>query len=164
LAVISDKTNIPIADLKKQDFEKVKILKNRLEIDLLGQSVQIEQIYKCLVRSKAGFRNFNKPICSMLYAGPTGVGKTMTAKIIADTLFVNKNNFITIDMSEYADKTAVTKLIGSNPGYIGYDKGGVLTEKVRKNPYSLILFDEIQKADEDVLFFIITNIRRRKDL
>ena len=162
LAVISDKTNIPIADLKKQDFEKVKILKNRLQIDLLGQSVQIEQIYKCLVRSKAGFRNFNKPICSMLYAGPTGVGKTMTAKIIADTLFVNKNNFITIDMSEYADKTAVTKLIGSNPGYIGYDKGGVLTEKVRKNPYSLILFDEIQKADEDVLFLLLQILEEGK--
>jgi len=162
LEVISDKTNIPISDLKKQDFEKVKILKNRLESDLLGQSVQIEQIYKCLVRSKAGFRNFNKPICSMLYAGPTGVGKTMTAKIIADTLFVNKNNFVTIDMSEYADKTAVSKLIGSNPGYIGYDKGGVLTEKIRKNPYSLVLFDEIQKADEDVLFLLLQILEEGK--
>jgi len=152
LEVVSDKTNIPINDLKKQDLDKVKNLKTKLLSTILGQSNQIQQIYKCLVRAKAGFRNPNKPICSMLFAGPTGVGKTLTAKILAENLFINKNNFISIDMSEYADKTSVNKLIGSSPGYIGYDKGGVLTEKVRKNPYSLVLFDEIQKADEDVLY------------
>lgn len=162
LSVISDKTNIPIDDLKKQDFDKIKILKNKLNETVLGQTSQTDQIYKCLLRAKAGFRNFNKPICSMLFAGPTGVGKTMTAKLIAETLFVNKNNFISIDMSEYADKTAVNKLIGSSPGYIGFDKGGVLTEKVRKNPYSLILFDEIQKADEDVLFLLLQILEEGK--
>jgi ATP-dependent Clp protease ATP-binding subunit ClpA len=98
----------------------------------------------------------------MLFAGSTGIGKTMTAKLLATNLFVNKNNFIFIDMSEYADKTAVNKLIGSNPGYIGYDKGGVLTEKVRKNPYSLILFDEIQKADEEVLFLLLQILEEGK--
>jgi ATP-dependent Clp protease ATP-binding subunit ClpC len=98
----------------------------------------------------------------MLYAGPTGVGKTMTAKIIAETLFPNKNNFITIDMSEYTDRTAVNKLFGSSPGYIGYDKGGVLTEKVRKNPYSLVLFDEIQKADQDVLYSLLQILEEGK--
>ena len=162
IEVVSDKTNIPVADLKKQDFEKIKILKDKLVTNIFGQSAQIEQIYKCLVRAKAGFRNLNKPICSMLFAGPTGVGKTMTAKVIAETLFVNKNNFITIDMSEYADKSAVNKLIGSNPGYIGFDKGGVLIEKIRKNPYSLVLFDEIQKADEDVLFLLLQILEEGK--
>ena len=98
-----------------------------------------------MLRAKAGFRNPNKPIASLLFAGPTGVGKTMMAKLIAQTLFVNKNNFISFDLSEYTDKTAVNKLTGSNPGYVGYDKGGILTEKVKRNPYSLILFDEIQK-------------------
>lgn len=162
LEVISDKTNIPIDDLKLQDFDKVKLLKTKLKEQVFGQDNQIELIYKSLIRAKAGFRNPNKPICSMLYAGPTGVGKTMTAKIIAETLFINKNNFITIDMSEYTDKSAVNKLVGSSPGYIGFDKGGVLTEKVRKNPYSLILFDEIQKADEDVLYSLLQILEEGK--
>lgn len=162
LEVISDKTNIPIDDLKLQDFDKVKLLKTKLKEQVFGQDNQIELIYKSLIRAKAGFRNLNKPICSMLYAGPTGVGKTMTAKIIAETLFINKNNFITIDMSEYTDKTAINKLVGSSPGYIGFDKGGVLTEKVRKNPYSLILFDEIQKADEDVLYSLLQILEEGK--
>jgi ATP-dependent Clp protease ATP-binding subunit ClpC len=162
LEVVSDKTNIPIDDLKLQDFDKVKLVKTKLKEQVFGQDTQIEHIYKSLIRAKAGFRNPNKPICSMLYAGPTGVGKTMTAKIIAETLFVNKNNFITIDMSEYTDKTAVNKLVGSSPGYIGFDKGGVLTEKVRKNPYSLILFDEIQKADQDVLYSLLQILEEGK--
>lgn len=162
LEVISDKTNIPINDLNLQDFDKVKLLKTKLKEKVFGQDNQIELIYKSLIRAKAGFRNANKPICSMLYAGPTGVGKTMTAKIIAETLFINKNNFITIDMSEYTDKSAVNKLVGSSPGYIGFDKGGVLTEKVRKNPYSLILFDEIQKADEDVLYSLLQILEEGK--
>jgi ATP-dependent Clp protease ATP-binding subunit ClpC len=162
LEVISDKTNIPIDDLKLQDFDKVKLLKTKLKEQVFGQDNQIELIYKSLIRAKAGFRNLNKPICSMLYAGPTGVGKTMTAKIIAETLFINKNNFITIDMSEYTDKSAVNKLVGSSPGYIGFDKGGVLTEKVRKNPYSLILIDEIQKADEDVLYSLLQILEEGK--
>lgn len=162
LEVISDKTNIPIDDLKLQDFEKVKLVKTKLKEQVFGQDSQIEHVYKSLIRAKAGFRNPNKPICSMLYAGPTGVGKTMTAKIIAETLFINKNNFITIDMSEYTDKTAVNKLVGSSPGYVGFDKGGVLTEKVRKNPYSLILFDEIQKADQDVLYSLLQILEEGK--
>ena len=162
LEVIADKTNIPIEDLKLQDFDKIKMLKNKLTDEIVGQENQITQIYKSLIRAKAGFRNHNKPICSLLFAGPTGVGKTMTAKIIAENLFINKNNFIVIDMSEYTDKSAVSKLLGSNPGYIGFDKGGVLTEKVRKNPYSLILFDEIQKADPDVLYTLLQILEEGK--
>lgn len=162
LEVVSDKTNIPVSDLKRQDSQKIKNLKAVLQENVIGQDNQIDQIYKCLLRAKAGFRNDKKPIASMLFAGPTGVGKTMTAKIIAENLFVNKNNFVFLDLSEYTDQTAVNKLIGSNPGYIGYDKGGILTEKVRRNPYSLILFDEIQKAHKDVLFLLLQILEEGK--
>lgn len=162
LEVVSDKTNIPIEDLKLQDSEKVINLKESLKEKVFGQNQQVEQIYKCLLRAKAGFRNTNKPIASLLFAGPTGVGKTMTGKILAEKLFVNKNNFVFIDLSEYSDKTAVNKLLGSSPGYIGFDKGGVLTEKVKRNPYSLILFDEVQKAHEDVLFSLLQILEEGK--
>lgn len=162
LEVVSDKTNIPLSDLKKQDSHKIKELQKILNHKVIGQSKQIEQIYKCLIRAKAGFRNEKKPIASLLFAGPTGVGKTMSAKIIAKNLFINKNNFVFLDLSEYSDQTAVNKLIGSSPGYIGYDKGGVLTEKIRRNPYSLILFDEIQKAHKDVLFLLLQILEEGK--
>jgi ATP-dependent Clp protease ATP-binding subunit ClpA len=97
-----------------------------------------------------------------MFAGPTGVGKTFCSKLIADTMYSNKNSFIYIDMSEYADKTSINKLIGSSPGYIGYDKGGILTEKVKKNAHSIILFDEIQKADPDVLFSLLQILEEGK--
>ena len=162
LEVVSDKTNIPLEDLKKQDSYKIKELKENLIETVLGQQDQIDQIYKCLLRAKAGFRNDKKPIASMLFAGPTGVGKTMTAKIIAEKLFINKNNFVFLDLSEYTDQTAVNKLIGSSPGYVGYGKGGILTEKVQRNPYSLILFDEVQKAHTDVLFLLLQILEEGK--
>jgi len=162
LEVVSDKTNIPLEDLKKQDSYKIKELKENLTETVLGQQDQIDQIYKCLLRAKAGFRNDKKPIASMLFAGPTGVGKTMTAKIIAEKLFINKNNFVFLDLSEYTDQTAVNKLIGSSPGYVGYGKGGVLTEKIQRNPYSLILFDEVQKAHTDVLFLLLQILEEGK--
>ena len=162
LEVISDKTNIPIDDLKKQDYKKIQDIKTSLLEEVIGQDNQVDQIYKCLLRAKAGFRNNNKPVASLLFAGPTGVGKTMTAKIIARKLFPNKNNFIFFDLSEYTDQTAVNKLIGSSPGYIGYGKGGLLTEKVGRNPYCLILFDEIQKAHPDVLFLLLQILEEGK--
>ncbi len=162
LSVISNKTNIPIDDLTKEDFEKLKQTKLVLENELIGQSNQVDQIYKCLLRSKAGFRDIKKPFASMMFAGPTGVGKTFCSKLIADTMYSNKNSFIYIDMSEYADKTSINKLIGSSPGYIGYDKGGILTEKVKKNAHSIILFDEIQKADPDVLFSLLQILEEGK--
>jgi ATP-dependent Clp protease ATP-binding subunit ClpC len=162
LSVISNKTNIPVEDLTKEDFEKLKKTKLILENELIGQSSQIDQIYKCLIRSKAGFRDQKKPLASMLFAGPTGVGKTFCSKLVAENLYSNKNSFIYIDMSEYTDKTSINKLIGSSPGYVGYDKGGVLTEKVKKNTHSLILFDEIQKADPDVLFSLLQILEEGK--
>lgn len=151
LNAIANRTNIPIEELRKEDFEKLKNTKQKLQEQIVGQDEQINQIHKCLLRSKAGFRNEQKPLATFLFAGATGSGKTLTAKIMAENMFQNKNCFITIDMSEYSDKTAVNKLTGSNPGYIGFDKGGVLTEKINRNPYSLILFDEIQKADPDII-------------
>jgi len=162
LEVISDKTNIPLEELKKQDSHKIKNLKKCLSEKVIGQESQIDQIYKCLLRAKAGFRNENKPISSLLFAGPTGVGKTMSAKIIAENLFINKNNFAFFDLSEYTDQTSVNKLIGSSPGYVGYGKGGVLTEKIQRNPYSLILFDEVQKAHQDVLFLLLQILEEGK--
>lgn len=162
LDVVSDKTNIPISELKQEESHKIKNLNNILKKEVLGQENQLNQIYKCLIRAKAGFRNINKPIASFLFAGPTGVGKTMTAKLIANNLFSNKNNFLFFDLSEYSDKASVNKLIGSSPGYIGYDKGGLLTEKVKRNPYSLILFDEIQKAHEDVVFLLLQILEEGK--
>ena len=162
LSVISNKTNIPIEDLTKEDFEKLKHTKLILENELIGQSNQVDQIYKCLLRSKAGFRDIKKPFASMMFAGPTGVGKTFCTKLIANAMYSNKNSFIYIDMSEYADKTSINKLIGSSPGYVGYDKGGILTEKVKKNAHSIILFDEIQKADPDVLFSLLQILEEGK--
>ena len=162
LSVVSNKTNIPIEDLVKEDFEKLKQTKFILENELVGQTNQVDQIYKCLLRSKAGFRDAKKPFASMMFAGPTGVGKTFCSKLIAESMYSNKNSFIYIDMSEYADKTSINKLIGSSPGYIGYDKGGILTEKVKKNSHSIILFDEIQKADPDVLFSLLQILEEGK--
>ena len=162
LSVISNKTNIPVEDLTKEDFEKLKNTKLILEDELIGQSSQVDQIYKCLLRSKAGFRDQKKPLASMLFAGPTGVGKTFCSKLIAENLYSNKNSFVYIDMSEYTDKTSINKLIGSSPGYVGYDKGGILTEKIKKNAHSMILFDEIQKADPDVLFSLLQILEEGK--
>lgn len=155
LTVVSDKTGIPIEELNSKDVDKLKCAKQCLEDQIIGQKSIIDQIYKSLLRAKAGFRNPKRPIISYLFAGPTGVGKTFSAKILSEKLYSNKNAFVHLDMAEYADKTAINKLIGSSPGYIGSDKGGVLTEKIRKNPYSIILFDEVQKADVDVLSCIL---------
>lgn len=152
--VISDKINIPVEDLKCEDSDRLFKLKETLRKKIIGQQTQIDQIHKCLTRAKAGFRSTKRPISSFLFGGPTGVGKTMTGKLMAQCLFENKNSFIHVDMSEYTDSTATNKIIGSAPGYVGFEKEGNLADKVRKNPYSLILFDEIQEAHRDVVFLI----------
>lgn len=151
LKTVSNKINVPLEDLQQQDFEKLLRLKSELTEQVVGQKDQCEQIYKTLLRAKAGFRNIDKPVASFMLAGPSGVGKTLTAKIIAEKMFPSKNCFVYLDMSEYADKTALNKLIGSNAGYVGYERGGVLTERVRKNPHCIVLFDEIHKADAEVI-------------
>lgn len=154
LSVISDKSQIPIDELKKQDNQKLADLKIALQDAVVGQDSAIEQVFKSLIGAKAGFLEENRPKASFLFAGPSGVGQKAFCKAFAKSYFLNKNNFIHIDLSEYTDKISVNKLVGTNAGYIGFEKGGILTEKVKRNQRSLVLFDNIDKADSDVLSLI----------
>jgi ATP-dependent Clp protease ATP-binding subunit ClpA len=148
--VVSRWTGIPVAKMMEGEMEKLakaeKILKKRV----VGQDEAIEAVAKALRRSRAGISEENRPIGSFIFLGPTGVGKTELAKALAEFLFNDENAMIRIDMSEYMEPHSVAKITGSPPGYVGYEEGGQLTEKVRRRPYSLILFDEIEKAHPDV--------------
>ncbi len=148
--VISKWTGIPVSKLTSTEREKTLHLADSLKKRVIGQDNAIEKVANSIIRSKAGIKDPKKPIGSFLFLGPTGVGKTELAKSLAYNLFDDENMIIRIDMSEYMEKHAVSKLIGSPPGYVGYDEGGQLTEKVRRKPYSVILFDEIEKAHPDV--------------
>ncbi|MBO6134861.1 MAG: AAA family ATPase [Lachnospiraceae bacterium] len=148
--VISKWTGIPVSKLTSTEKEKTLHLADSLKKRVIGQDNAIEKVANSIIRSKAGIKDPKKPIGSFLFLGPTGVGKTELAKSLAYNLFDDENMIIRIDMSEYMEKHAVSKLIGSPPGYVGYDEGGQLTEKVRRKPYSVILFDEIEKAHPDV--------------
>ena len=148
--VISKWTGIPVSKLTSTEREKTLHLADALKKRVIGQDNAIEKVANSIIRSKAGIKDPKKPIGSFLFLGPTGVGKTELAKSLAYNLFDDENMVIRIDMSEYMEKHAVSKLIGSPPGYVGYDEGGQLTEKVRRKPYSVILFDEIEKAHPDV--------------
>ena len=150
LDVVSKLTNIPISKLMKCDREKILNLASNLKERVIGQDDAVELISDAIIRQRAGIKDENKPIGSFLFLGPTGVGKTELAKALADQLFDSENHIIRIDMSEYMEQYSVSKLIGSAPGYVGYEEGGQLTEKVRRNPYSIVLFDEIEKAHNDV--------------
>lgn len=154
LSVISDKSQIPIDELKKQDNQKLADLKIALQDAIVGQDGAIEQVFKSLIGAKAGFSEENRPKASFLFAGPSGVGQKAFCKAFAKSYFLNNNNFIHIDLSEYTDKISVNKLVGTSAGYIGFEKGGILTEKVKRNQRSLVLFDNIDKADPDVLSLI----------
>ena len=153
--IISKSTNIPISRILKGDKEKVLALKETLEKRVIGQNEAIELVNNAILRQRAGIKDANKPIGSFLFLGPTGVGKTEVARSLAEALFDNENNIVRIDMSEYMEKFAVSRLIGAPPGYIGYEEGGQLTEKVRRNPYSIVLFDEIEKAHSDVFNILL---------
>ena len=148
--IISKWTGIPISKLSSGEKEKILNLQNDLHKRVIGQDVAIEKVANCILRNKAGIKDPKKPIGSFLFLGPTGVGKTELAKTLAYNLFDDENMMIRIDMSEYMEKHSVARLIGAPPGYVGYDEGGQLTEKVRRKPYSVILFDEIEKAHPDV--------------
>ena len=148
--VISKWTGIPISKLTSTEKEKILNLASDLHKRVIGQDNAIEKVANCILRSKAGIKDPKKPIGSFLFLGPTGVGKTELAKTLAYNLFDDENMVIRIDMSEYMEKHTVARLIGAPPGYVGYDEGGQLTEKVRRKPYSVILFDEIEKANPDV--------------
>ncbi len=153
--IISKMTNIPIDKLEMSYKEKIMSLKANLEKRVIGQNKAINSINDSLIRSTVGINDPNIPICSYLFVGPTGVGKTELAKALADQLFNSDKNVIRIDMSEFMEKHSVSKLIGSPPGYVGYDQAGQLSESVRLNPYSIVLFDEIEKAHPDVLNLLL---------
>ena len=138
------------------DIERLKNLDKRLKSKVIGQDEAVEMVAKAIRRNRAGFSEGNQPIGSFLFVGPTGVGKTELAKQLALDMFGNENAIIRLDMSEYADRTAVSKLIGTSAGYVGYeDNANTLTERVRRNPYSIVLLDEIEKADPQVLTLLL---------
>ena len=153
--IIAKTTGIPVSRIEKGDREKVLDLKSTLEKRVIGQEEAIQLVSNAILRQRAGIKNPNRPIGSFLFLGPTGVGKTEVARALAEALFDNENNIIRIDMSEYMEKYSVSRLIGAAPGYIGYEEGGQLTEKVRRNPYSIVLFDEIEKADPEVFNLLL---------
>jgi ATP-dependent Clp protease ATP-binding subunit ClpC len=151
LQVVADKTGVALDQLNRTDAEKLNTIKKSLENQVVGQDNAIERIYKTLLRSKAGLNSPSRPIASLLFVGPSGVGKTFLAKKMAENLFLKgRNHFVSLDMSEYSDGSAVAKLVGSATGYIGHEKGGVLTEAVKRVAHSVILFDGIQNADPSV--------------
>jgi ATP-dependent Clp protease ATP-binding subunit ClpB len=153
--IVSKMTGIPVSRIEKGDREKVLDLKDTLQKRVIGQDEAITLVSNAILRQRAGIKNPNRPIGSFLFLGPTGVGKTEVAKALAEALFDNENNIIRIDMSEYMEKYSVSRLIGAPPGYVGYEEGGQLTEKVRRNPYSIVLFDEIEKADPEVFNLLL---------
>ncbi|HFI0047073.1 TPA: AAA family ATPase [Streptococcus suis] len=149
-------TGIPVSQMGASDIERLKGLKNRLATNVIGQEDAVEAVSRAIRRNRAGFDDGNRPIGSFLFVGPTGVGKTELAKQLALDLFGNKEAIIRLDMSEYSDRTAVSKLIGTTAGYIGYDDNShTLTERVRRNPYSIVLLDEIEKADAQVITLLL---------
>ncbi|MCQ8260558.1 ATP-dependent Clp protease ATP-binding subunit [Streptococcus suis] len=149
-------TGIPVSQMGASDIERLKELKNRLSAKVIGQDDAVEAVSRAIRRNRAGFDDGNRPIGSFLFVGPTGVGKTELAKQLALDLFGNKDAIIRLDMSEYSDRTAVSKLIGTTAGYVGYDDNShTLTERVRRNPYSIVLLDEIEKADSQVITLLL---------
>ena len=149
-------TGIPVSQMGASDIERLKDMKSRLQAHVIGQDKAVEAVSKAIRRNRAGFDEGNRPIGSFLFVGPTGVGKTELAKQLALDMFGNKDAIIRLDMSEYSDRTAVSKLIGATAGYIGYeDNSNTLTERVRRNPYSIVLFDEIEKADPQVITLLL---------
>ena len=153
--IISRWTGIPVAKLTESERSKILHLDEELHRRVVGQDEGVQKVTEAILRSKAGIKDPTKPIGSFLFLGPTGVGKTELAKALAQSLFDDENNMVRIDMSEYMEKYSVSRLIGAPPGYVGYDEGGQLTEAVRRKPYSVVLFDEIEKAHPDVFNILL---------
>ncbi len=153
--IVSKWTGIPVSRLKESEREKLLSLEKILHERVIGQDEAVTKVSEAILRSRAGIQDNNRPIGSFLFLGPTGVGKTELAKALAKTLFDDEKNIVRIDMSEYMEKFSVSRLIGAPPGYIGYDEGGQLTEAVRRKPYSVVLFDEIEKAHQDVFNILL---------
>jgi len=148
--VVSQKAKIPLSELKQDEAKIFLNLEKNLNKLVIGQSEAVKKVSCSILRSKSGVRDRNKPIASFLLLGTTGVGKTFTAKMLAKSVFGGEDKIIRVDMSEFAEKASISRLVGASPGYIGFEDGGYLTEAIRKNPYSVVLFDEIEKAHSDV--------------
>ena len=153
--MIEEQTHIPVGELKAQEQAQLKNLGSDLKAHVVGQDEAVDQVARAIRRNRVGFNQTGRPIGSFLFVGPTGVGKTELAKQLARSLFGSEQAMIRFDMSEYMEKHSVSKLIGSPPGYVGYEEAGQLTEQVRRNPYSLILLDEIEKAHPDVMHMFL---------
>ena len=148
--LIEKKTGIPVGKLQQDEQQKMKLLREKLSTKVIGQQEAVDKVARAIKRSRAGLKTKNRPIGSFLFVGPTGVGKTELTKTLAEELFGTKDSMIRLDMSEYMEKHSISKIIGSPPGYVGHEEAGQLTEKVRRNPYSIILLDEIEKAHPDI--------------
>ena len=148
--IVADWTSIPVAKLAQEESEKLKNLENILHQRVIGQDEAVTAVARAIRRGRAGLKDPKRPVGSFLFLGPTGVGKTELSKALAESMFGSEDSMIRVDMSEYMEKHAVSKFIGSPPGYVGFEEGGQLTEKIRKHPYSVLLFDEIEKAHPDV--------------
>ena len=153
--IIGQLTKIPVSQLSESEGQKLLRLDRELEKSVIGQDEAVKAVAKSIKRGRVGLKDANRPIGSFLFLGPTGVGKTELSKTLARVLFGTENSLIRVDMSEYMEKHTVSKMIGSPPGYVGYDEGGQLSEKVRRNPYSVVLFDEIEKAHPDVFNILL---------
>jgi ATP-dependent Clp protease ATP-binding subunit ClpB len=153
--IVARWTGIPVAKLKEGEREKILHLDEQLHKRVVGQNEAVEKVSEAILRARAGISDPNRPIGSFLFLGPTGVGKTELAKSLAENLFDDEKNIVRIDMSEYMEKFSVSRLIGAPPGYVGYEEGGTLTEAVRRKPYSIVLFDEIEKAHPDVFNILL---------
>lgn len=153
--IVEDKTGIPVGELKEKEQQQLKNLAVSLQANVIGQDAAIDKVARAIRRNRIGFNKSGRPIGSFLFVGPTGIGKTELAKQLSKELFGTKDSMIRFDMSEYMEKHSVSKLIGSPPGYVGYEEAGQLTEQVRRNPYSLILLDEVEKAHPDVMHMFL---------
>src|SRR5699024_10204835 len=148
--LVEEKTGIPVTKLQADEQEQMRNIGDNLSQKVIGQQEAIDKVAKAIRRSRAGLKAKERPIGSFLFVGPTGVGKTELTKVLAEEMFGTRDSLIRLDMSEYMEKHAVSKIIGSPPGYVGHEEAGQLTKKVRHNPYSIILLDEIEKAHPDV--------------
>ena len=154
-AVVSRETGIPVAKLVQGEREKLLHLADSLHKRVIGQDEAVDAVANAVLRSRAGLQDPSKPLGSFMFLGPTGVGKTELAKALAENLFDSEKHMVRIDMSEYMEKASVSRLVGAAPGYVGYEEGGQLTEAVRRNPYTIVLFDEIEKAHPDVFNILL---------
>ena len=153
--IIAKWTNIPVAKLISSEKDKLLHLEDNMKKRVMGQDEALELVSDAVIKSRSGIKDPNRPIASFLFLGPTGVGKTEVARTLAYELFDDERHMVRIDMSEYMEKFSVSRLIGSPPGYVGYEEGGQLTEAVRRNPYSIVLFDEVEKAHPEVLNLLL---------